>query len=214
MITKELKESIDKKSENIREFTVWKAKKKDWIQTYTGLKLHVADPLPEEINIRDIAHQLSYWPRFAGTTPLFYSVAEHSLLVDKILVQLGIVDPMIRLQGLLHDSAEAYLGDIPSPIKVLLPEYIELEKKYLKVIGERFKVKLEPKPLIVEKADQIALAMEYRDLRPQLYDWALKEKALEFTKISPKSFILNEANFMKKFKELNAEISENRNGKS
>jgi 5'-deoxynucleotidase YfbR-like HD superfamily hydrolase len=188
---------------------------KNWIQTYTGLKFHVDNPTVDEISIRDIAHQLSFSCRYTGATSIFYSVGEHSLLVDSILVNLGIIDPKVRLEGLLHDAAEAYLPDVPSPIKhLLLPDFVKLEKKYLKVIGKKFKVQLEPKPAIVDKADKIALAMEYRDLRTKIYDWGLTEKPLDFYKIVPKSFITNEIRFMKLFKELNEQLQNNNNGKT
>lgn len=200
-------------SEGIKKPT-FTSSSKDWIQTYTGLKFHVKNPSPDEISIRDIAHHLSFHCRFAGSTAIFYSVAEHSLLVDSILVNLGVIDPILRLKALLHDSAEAYLPDLPTPIKKLLPEFVKLEKLYLKVIGEKFKLILDPKPDIVEKADKIALAMEYRDLKPKLYDWDFIEKPLTFVKVSPKSFIVNESRFMKLFNELNVEIRNNKNGKS
>ena len=198
-----LTESIKKKSDDIHAFQVWKANtNKDWIQTYTGLKFHANNPAIEEISIRDIAHQLSFCCRFAGTTPLFYSVAQHSVLTYEILLELQITDPKILLQGLLHDAAEAYIGDLPSPIKKLIPEYVALENRIIKVIGKAFDLDLIKSP-IVERADAIALAMEYRDLRPQIYDWDLKEKALTFKKVSPKSNILNEIEFLKIFKNLN-----------
>lgn len=88
-----------------------------WIQTYTG---KCVDPLnvdPQQVRIGDIAHSLSLQCRFAGHCKEFYSVAEHCVRVS---VQLQLTyrhDVKLLMLGLMHDAAEAYLPDIPSPLK-------------------------------------------------------------------------------------------------
>src|SRR5271156_4912831 len=80
-----------------------------WIQTFTGKKFYPFNPKPQDIDIRDIAHALSNICRFTGHTKRFYSVAEHSRNVAKL------VPAHMKLQALLHDASEAYLCDIARP---------------------------------------------------------------------------------------------------
>jgi hypothetical protein len=115
-----------------------------WIQTVSGRKIHFLNPSPEEIDITDIAFALSNLCRFNGHVR-FYSVAEHSFLVSTRL------DEEDKLAGLLHDAAEAYLSDIPSPIKQYLPEYRAIEDKLLACIFEKFGVQYNDR---VKKADK------------------------------------------------------------
>jgi hypothetical protein len=101
----------------------------DCIRTFTGIYVNVFEPTPEMICIEDIAHALSHQCRFGGHLPKFYSVAQHSTMVCM---------EHQTLQALMHDAAEAYLLDIPSPIKKRLAGYHEIEEGLLKVIGEKF----------------------------------------------------------------------------
>lgn len=80
----------------------------DWIQTYTGRPFWPLDPRPEDVDIVDISHALSLICRFVGQCTKFYSVAEHSVRVSRIVP---------TLYALLHDAAEAYTGDICTQIK-------------------------------------------------------------------------------------------------
>ena len=88
-----------------------------WISTYTDKKFHYLNPTEEEICIEDIAHALALTCRFGGHCSKFYSVAEHSIRVSNI------VPETLRLQALLHDAHEAYLHDVPRPIKEDIPQY-------------------------------------------------------------------------------------------
>jgi len=84
----------------------------NFITTYTGKKFHYLNPSLGEVDIIDIAHHLSLKCRFIGACKQFYSVAEHCVRVSYIL------SPELQLSGLLHDATEAYIPDIPRPIKI------------------------------------------------------------------------------------------------
>jgi hypothetical protein len=82
-----------------------------WMQTFTGRKFYPLDPRADEITIEDVAHGLAMTCRYGGHTRRFYSVAEHAVLVSLH------VPEQFALHGLLHDSAEAYIGDMIRPLK-------------------------------------------------------------------------------------------------
>lgn len=82
-----------------------------WIQTFSGRQFFPLEPRVEDVCIEDIAHGLSNLCRYAGHCECFYSVAQHCLLVSRV------VPREHALRGLLHDASEAYLIDVPRPIK-------------------------------------------------------------------------------------------------
>ena len=112
-----------------------------WIRTGVG-RHFTYDPVdPKQISIRDIAHALSHICRFNGHTNRFYSVAQHSLLV----VQKMPGSPREKLAALLHDAAEAYVCDIPSPMKPFLGEpYRELHDRVQDAIFTKFGIVFQP----------------------------------------------------------------------
>lgn len=126
-------------------------RKGNWMQTYTGKKFWPLDPLPEEIDIEDIAHALSMKCRYNGHVKFFYSVAEHSCIICDLLPQ------HLKLQGLLHDAPEAYLVDIPRPLKPFLTNYAELEALNWAVISDKYGVPFEFDPLLKELDNGILL---------------------------------------------------------
>lgn len=103
-----------------------------WIQTHRGRKFDLVSPRADDVDIEDIAHALSNLCRYTGHTKRFYSVAEHSVLCARAL------PAHLRLAGLLHDATEAYVGDMASPLKALLPEYKVIEDNVWRAIAERF----------------------------------------------------------------------------
>lgn len=96
----------------------------NWIETVSGVQFHFLDPSPEEIKITDIAHSLGNCCRFVGQCRQFYSVAEHSWHVARLLEGTPL---RVQLAGLLHDASEAYITDMASPVKQHLPEYRAME---------------------------------------------------------------------------------------
>lgn len=133
------------------------------------------DPRPNEVRIEDVAHSLAHICRFGGRCSHFYSVAQHSLLVAEIVEQ---THPDIALQALLHDAAEAYLGDIITPLKgdLLFELYagdivermafrsVEMRLHTTILIGLGVALPSTDDDAVIAQADAMALATEARDL--------------------------------------------------
>lgn len=88
----------------------------DWMQTFTGRHIYPLSTKPQDFVIEDIAHALSMICRFNGQSRVFYSVGEHSVLLAEFCEQKN-YEPELSLWALMHDAAEAYLGDVIRPIK-------------------------------------------------------------------------------------------------
>jgi uncharacterized protein len=168
-----------------------------WIQTYSGRRFNPTNPIPESIVIQDIAHALSYIVRFCGHVNSFYSVGHHSILVSYLC------DTKDALWGLLHDSSEAYIADLSSPLKRsgLFDQYIKIEKNLMNVICQRFNLPIE-EPESVKKADKLLLAVEAKEfMQPIRKDWNYPIYPPPF-KIENLTSIQVEELFMKRFYEL------------
>ncbi len=130
--------------------------------TYTGKLIDLENVKAEDICIRDIAHALSLLCRYNGHTKHFYSVAEHCVLLSKAEGMPG--TPLARL---LHDAAEAYLGDVSSPLKPFLHYYQYLEDRIQKVIAEKYRIDFGP----VKPGDTVMLILEAQVLMsPMFFD--------------------------------------------
>lgn len=131
---------------------------KAFIQTRSGRAFWPLDPKPEDIDIHDIAFSLAQQVRYAGHID-GYNVAQHSVVVSYH------TSTKDRLWGLLHDLTEAYLGDVPSPIKRTpqMYEYRVAEARLMEAGCIRFGLPLS-EPKSVKRADAAVLAAEIRDL--------------------------------------------------
>lgn len=138
----------------------------DYVSTFSGNRFYPLEARIDRVAIEDIAHGLAYQCRFNGQTRAFYSVAQHSLIVAQL------VPPPLRMAALLHDAAEAYLGDMVKPLKVLLPAFASLEERVSALIAQAFDIDFSDYAPI-KRADLIALATEKRDLMPHSSErWA------------------------------------------
>ena len=172
-------------------------KQDDWIQTYTGKKFRPLEAAPEDIDIRDIAHALALQCRFNGHCRVFYSVAEHSVRVSQV------VSSEHALWGLLHDAAEAYLTDLPRPVKRQFEDYRLAEEALLRVVAERFQLPW-PLPDEVISVDGQLLATEARDLMgPRPDSWGLLDEPLGET-ITPWTWEVAEQRFLQTYQMLEA----------
>lgn len=127
------------------------------IRTYTGKYINVFDPQPELICIEDIAHALSNMPRFGGHLPKPHSVGKHSLNCMDIAPQHD------KLDALMHDATEAYLMDMPRPIKLNMPEYKIIEENLAAAIALKYGLS-HPLPHQIKIIDNAQLRWEWDNL--------------------------------------------------
>jgi hypothetical protein len=139
------------------------------MQTYTGRRFYPLDPRPDEIDPVDIAHALSLLCRYGGHVDRFYSVAEHCLLMSRA------VAPEAALAALLHDATEAYICDVPRPLKRQLVGYADIEQRVWIAIARRFGVGLRL-PIEVTEADNRILLTERAALMPRAERWGIDDE--------------------------------------
>jgi hypothetical protein len=146
------------------------------IMTHSGRYFFFEAPEKSgSICIEDIAHALSNLCRYNGMSKKFYSVAQHSVHVAayvksealRVGASLSQANALGRW-GLMHDDSEAYLGDMTSPLKRLLPEYQRIESNVMRAICKHFDLPLR-QPALVKRADLALLAAERRDIMPKSY---------------------------------------------
>ena len=129
------------------------------IRTFTGKYVNILEPTEDMICIEDIAHSLSMQCRFGGHLPVFYSVAQHCIECSLI------ANRSYKLEALMHDASEAYLLDIPTPVKKLLVGYDAIEENFMKVIFNKFnllysaleKIKIEDKYMLEKEWDLLMI---------------------------------------------------------
>lgn len=134
------------------------------IRTFSGKYINPCKPDSSLICIEDIAHALSMQPRFGGHLPVFYSVAQHCVLTSSIVADEH------KLSALLHDASEAYLIDVPRPVKEQLPNYKEIESKLMVVIAGKFGFDW-PLHGNVKDADEDMLLHEWNSLMLNTGEW-------------------------------------------
>lgn len=144
-----------------------------FIQTWSGAKFDFADPSPDSIRLEDIAHALARICRFGGHISRYYSVADHSLNVARIVAWKGVNLPTVQA-ALFHDAQEAYIGDIVTPFKHMLPQAVELERKLSTMIQEKFGIDMAlVDAAAIKRADETMLVVEAKALFdfPPLDHW-------------------------------------------
>lgn len=139
----------------------------NWMQTRTGSQFWPLDPRPEDFDIEEIAEALSKACRFAGHCRGFYSVAEHSVLVSRC------VPEEMALTALLHDATEAYLVDIPRPLKAYLSGYAEIERTLWEAIAQRFGCPVEMPPEVKAADIAVLLAEQQQIMAPAPAPWSV-----------------------------------------
>ncbi len=135
----------------------------DSIRTFSGQYVNVFNPDPDTLILEDIAHALSNMPRFGGHLPEFFSVAQHSIMCS---IAGGSHYGSMPLELLMHDASEAFLMDIPSPIKKKLTNYKEIEDNLMNVLAKKFGFQYPFEPM-VKKIDEFQLEVEWYSLMLQ-----------------------------------------------
>lgn len=146
-----------------------------YMHSSTGRKIYPFDPRPEEIDIEAVAHHLACNGRWNGATQhkehedrIFYSVAEHSVLVAKF-VREELNRPDLELEALLHDAPEYAIGDMIRPLKhspEIYPIYSKIESLNELAVSKRFGIAF-PLPKEVKIADDAVCAAEARQIVPK-----------------------------------------------
>lgn len=134
----------------------------------SGAQFDFLDPHGSEFTIEDVAHGLAHVCRYAGQCRGFYSVAEHSMLVARV------VEPRLALEALLHDAAEAFIGDVTRPLKQLLPEYKRIEAIVEDAIVERFGLDRDRLKAVKEADLRVLAAEQQQVMAPGTADWAVE----------------------------------------
>lgn len=171
------------------------------MRTYTGRRINPLNLRPEDVDILDIAHALSNECRYNGMCAEFYSVAQHSLYVAEQFTVTA--NPPLALAALLHDGSEAYLKDIPSPVKKS-PEfacYREIEARVQAAVYEAFGLGPDV-PAEVKAADHAVLVAEGIVLMNELYTDFGPPADVQIAPMQPE---WAKAKFMAKFQEILAE---------
>lgn len=135
------------------------------IRTYSGIMFPVFDPKPEHIKLMDIAHALAHECRWQGMSKRMFSVAEHSIWVARMAREISGSDD-IMIYALLHDAHEAYLSDIPKPLKENFPILKEAANKIDAAIREHLALKKSTpeQAAIIHLADEYSAWVEARVL--------------------------------------------------
>lgn len=168
------------------------------VHTFSGRSLYPQAPTVYDIDLEDIAHALSLQCRFVGQVGVFYSVAQHSVHCSELC------EPADALHGLLHDAAEAYLGDLPRPVRALvgLEGFTAVETHLQAVIFQRFGLSATIPPS-VRVADDLLCRIEAHELFPLPPVWAtLDTPVMTRMRIMPWSQPGAKASFLRRFHDL------------
>jgi hypothetical protein len=187
-----------------RAFAASEGRRGDWMQTAHARKFWVMDPRPDEVHIDDIGWQLALICRYNGCCgldePWHYSVAQHSVLVSRVLEARGYVRAT-QLDGLLHDAPEAYCCDIHRPLKRNLREYGPIEHRIWLAVAAKFGLSLELDSVVKEADNDVLLAEQAQIMKPAPAPWSVPGTAAQILveEITPKQAYRM---FMERFREL------------
>jgi len=158
-----------------------------YIRTVTGEKFFPLDPHPDEVHLPDIAHHLSGAPRWSGSTQTPYSVAQHSVWCMNVAIDNGATEREARAM-LFHDASEAYICDIPKPLKCLFKGYKEVEEKIMQAVAERFEFDW-PLAQNLKEIDNLALVVERMSLFLEC-EWFLAEDYADLKHLHRRAYSL------------------------
>lgn len=135
------------------------------IKVAAGHYFDLLRPDPALIDLWSIATALSMTCRYGGHTPRFYSVAEHCVIAAGFALEDGLDEKTVQAV-LLHDAAEAFIGDIVKPLKIALPDYQAIEDRMEAAIEKRFDVRIRRQP-VIKAYDRRMYITEKRNMWPE-----------------------------------------------
>lgn len=154
--------------------------KEKYLRTRSGKMIDVLNPKPYDFVLSDIVLSLVDLPRYCNQLKTKYTVLAHSVYAAKIALKLTGSKELAKA-CLLHDASEAYLNDVPKPVKNYCKDYLKIEKKFMKAICERFGIDIKMLKE-VDKYDKMAYYAEQRDLTENIYQpFADKEEIVRKT---------------------------------
>lgn len=136
----------------------------DGIALLSGAMFNYNKPEESDVTIEDIASAVSNVCRFSGHLPRFYSVAQHLVNTSRI------VSPDLAFTALMHDTAEAFTNDLPTPLKWALPIFKELEVRIESAMSNKFGFQY-PYPDAVKLADTQMLLLEKNYVKEDTNEW-------------------------------------------
>jgi acetolactate synthase regulatory subunit len=142
-----------------------------YLQTVSGRWVNPFDPDPAQIDPDDISRALGNQCRFGGHSRVFYSVAQHCVIVSRVVEERG-GDAEDVFAALMHDATEAYLGDMPHPLKhrsALGAAFREAEARLEEAIRDRFNIKANVPE--AKRVDRALLATERRAFSAEAWHW-------------------------------------------
>lgn len=135
-----------------------------WIGLLSGAQMNYNAPEESDVTLDDLASALSNICRFSGHLPVFYSVAQHLVNTSRI------VDPEFAFDALMHDTAEAFTNDLPTPLKWAFPIFKTLEEKIEAAMAKKFGFNY-PYPPEVKVADTEMLLLEKVYVKKDYREW-------------------------------------------
>jgi len=162
------------------------SKQTSYLETVHGHIVYPWNPQASQLDVRDFANSLAMQPRFSGHLPEFYCIGDHSINVMTMAIQImleeypdmpGSVFYKIKMQAFMHDWAEAWISDIPSPVKRYIAAISKAENRMLEKIYKIYKVDFKRRSYrklakaIVKKADIMVLLAEKEDITCSRMRW-------------------------------------------
>lgn len=132
----------------------------DFIMTSTKNRFYYSDFNSEDILVEDVGNSLSNQPRYCGHTNEFYSIAEHSVILSLV------VPDSLKKYALMHDASEAYISDLPHPVKCKLSDYTDMEERIMDCVMEKFDLTYPDSGdyKYFKKMDRVIVVYEMREL--------------------------------------------------
>lgn len=176
---------------------------KSTIKVYAGHYFDLQRPNPDDVDIETIAHVLSRICRYGGHCPQFYSVAEHCLQCARLATLDGLSVDAVRAV-MLHDAAEAYIGDMVKPLKVMIPQYQEIESLVELAIDRKFNCKFDHYSETIKKYDRAMLKAEKTAMWPDDAEHWAGFETIPLVRVQLRYWTPHEANdeFLKAWSEL------------